>query len=58
MSFYHLVFRMGFFQLLQGINLKKAEVSGSQRFFKRGVLKISYYSQKNTCVGVLKAKDL
>ena len=47
---------MVFFHLLQTIGLKKAEVRGSQIFFKIGVAKISYYSLENISVGVLKAK--
>ena len=42
MCFCHFVFRMGFFQPLLGINLKKAKVSGSQTFFKIGVFRIAH----------------
>ena len=58
MSFCHFVFKMGFFfELLQTIGLKKAEAV--RRYSSKKVfLKISYYSQENTCVGVLKAKGL
>ena len=50
MSFCHFVFRMGFFQLLQTTDLKKAEVSGSQIFFKIGVLKnFILFTRKHLC---------
>ena len=45
MSFCHFVFKMGFFRT-------------SSNNWLEAFLKISYYSQENTCVGVLKAKGL
>ena len=50
MTFCHFVFRMGFFQLLQTIDLKKAEVSGSQILFEIGVLKnLILFTRKHLC---------
>ena len=54
-SFYHFVFKMLFF--LSG-NLKKAQLVFLRYTSKYVFLKISHYSQENTCVGVLKAEGL
>ena len=48
---------MGFFQLLQTTDLKKADVSGSQ-IFKIGVLKNFILFTRKHLVGFLKAKGL